>query len=805
MIKKCLIVFVFTCLLFFLVTAQDDISYKTPPKTITDMLLAKPTPGVSTDDKGEWMLLTESSSYPSVEELARPELRIAGLRINPRNYAPSRQNFINNFTLKNIASGKSLPVSGLPAPLYAGNVNWSADNKKIAFTHTTVSGIDLYVITVYTQKAVKINKTALNTLTGNYTWYDNNSLLYRATLKPAAAAPPRPLVPMGPAVQENYGKASPRPTFQDMIKSPYDETLFAFYATTQLIKNSNGIETKIGSPAIYSSISVSPDKKYLLLRTIKKPFSYLVPYSGFPAVINITDINGKLVKQVASLPSSETAPGGNDNVQPGPRAFEWRDDEAATLVWCEPLDSGLIKKSVEYRDVVYALAAPFTGTAKELFKTTMRFSGSIWGNKNTAIITEGLRGKQITQMNRFNPSTGVLEKLMSRNTTDAYASPGFPVTAPNQYDKNVLQLIDNGNKILFNNSTGSSPMGDLPFLLSYDLNSKKADTLWRSAEGSFETVVRILDANQLSLLTRRETKTDMPNYWLKNLRLRIADRQLTNFSNPYPQMDGVSKEKIRYKRADGVDLTGELYLPKNYDTKKDGPLPMLIWAYPAEFNSAADAAQIRGSEYKFTLVSGGSPLFYVTQGYAVLNNAEMPIVAADKDKKPNDNFIEQVKMNAEAAINKLTEMGVGDKNRAAVGGHSYGAFMTANLLAHTNLFKAGSARSGAYNRSLTPFGFQNEDRSYWEAPALYNEMSPFSYADKIKTPLLLIHGDADNNTGTYPIQSERMFNAIKGHGGTVKFVSLPFESHGYAGRENVLHTLAEQLEWLDKYVKLAKN
>jgi len=786
-------------------SAQDDISYKTPPKDITDMLLVKPTPGVSIDDKGAWILFTESSSYPSVEELAKPELRIAGLRINPNNFAPSRQNYITNLYLKNIATGKTLSISGLPSPLYAGAINWSPDDTKIAFTHTTINRVDLYVINVATQKAVKVNKTALNTVTGSYTWYDNNSLLYRSTLKPASAAPPKPLAPKGPAVQENYGKASPRPTYQDMIKSPFDESLFAFYATTQLVKNNNGIETKIGQPAIYNNISLSPDKKYLMLRTIKKPFSYLVPYSGFPSVVSITDINGKLIKKVADLPSSETAPGGNDNVQTGPRSFQWRDDEAATLVWCEPLDSGLIKNTVTYRDAVYALPAPFTATAKELFKTTQRFNGITWGNQTTAIVTEGLRSKQTTQMNLYNSSTGLLEKLMSRNSTDAYSSPGFPVTHNNQYGKNVLQLIDNGTKILFSNNTGSSFKGDLPFLLSYDLATKKADTLWRCAEGNYETVVKILDANRLSLVTRRESKTVVPNYWIKNLRLRIADRQLTDFKNPYPQLEGVSKEKIRYKRSDGVELTGELLLPKNYNAQKDGPLPVLIWAYPAEFNSAADAAQIRGSEHRFTLVSWGSPIFYVTQGYAVLNNAEMPIVAGNKDAKPNDNFVDQLKMNAEAAINKLSEMGVGDKNRVAVGGHSYGAFMTANLLAHTNLFKAGLARSGAYNRTLTPFGFQNEDRTYWQAPDLYNQVSPFSFADKIKAPLLLIHGDADNNTGTYPIQSERMFNAIKGHGGTVKYVSLPFESHGYAGRENVLHMLAEQFEWMEKYVKQAKN
>lgn len=779
--------------------AQDG--YKTPPKDVADMLLAKRPPNVSMDDKGEWMLFMESSSYPSVAELARPELRIAGLRINPANFAPSRQAFITGLYLKNSKTDKEYKISGLPSPLFAGSVSWNGNDKKIAFTNTTDNRVDLYIIDVATQKAVKVNKTALNTISGSYSWYDDHTLLYRGIIQPAGAAPPRPAVPDGPTIQENYGKAAPRPTFQDLIRSPYDEQLFAFYGTTQLIKNSNGVETKIGQPAIYNSVVVSPDKKYLLIRTLKKPFSYSVPASGFPATISITDLTGKLVKLLADQPSSETAPAGYDNVQPLARGFEWRDDEPSTIVWCMPLDSGLIKKQVEYHDAVYAQKAPFTAEPELLFKTKMRYNGITWGTESLAIVTEGLRSKQITQIDRYHPVTGDLEKLITRNTTDAYSSPGFPVTHPNQYGKNVLLTIDNGNKILLNNTTGSSPKGDLPFLLSYDVHKKKADTLWRCAEGWFENVVKVLDAEKGILLTSRESENEVPNYWIRNTKLKIADRQLTRFGNPYPQMEGVTKQKIKYKRADGVDLTGDLYLPKGYNKERDGKLPVFIWAYPAEYNSAADAAQVRGSEHRFTFVGGGSPVFYVTQGYAVLNNAEMPIVATGKDSKPNDNFIEQLTMNAEAAINILDSMGVGDRNKMAVGGHSYGAFMTANLLAHTKLFKAGIARSGAYNRSLTPFGFQNEDRTYWQATELYNKMSPFNYADQIKTPLLLIHGEMDNNTGTFPIQSERMYNAIKGHGGTTRFVSLPYESHGYAGRENLLHVLAEQFEWMEKYVK----
>jgi dipeptidyl aminopeptidase/acylaminoacyl peptidase len=356
-----------------------------------------------------------------------------------------------------------------------------------------------------------------------------------------------------------------------------------------------------------------------------------------------------------------------------------------------------------------------------------------------------------------------------------------------------------------NNPVGSSPDGDLPFLATFDLASKNSQIIWRAKKGFYETITAVLDANTLKLVTRKESQTEVPNYYIKNLKADGIDQQITGFSNPYPSMVGVTKEKLKYKRADGVTLTGDLYLPKNYDKMKDGPLPVLLWAYPREFNSAADAAQVRGSRDKFTLLSWGSPVFFVTQGFAILDNAEMPIVATSADKKPNDDFVAQLKMNAEAAINQLVDMGVGDRNRVGVGGHSYGAFMTANLLAHTNLFKGGIARSGAYNRTLTPFGFQNEERTYWQAPQLYYEMSPFSYANRIKTPILLVHGEADDNTGTYPINSERLFAAIKGHGGTVRFVYLPYEAHGYRGRENVLHLLWEENEWLNKYVKGVKK
>ena len=785
--------------------AQDAVNYQMPPKAITDLLLAKPTPAVSIDSKAEWMLFSERNSYPAVEELAMPEYRIAGMRINPNNYSPSRQTFINNFSLKNIKTGKTVVVTGLPTPLYAGSVSWNPGETKIAFTNTAPTRVDLYVIDVATGKATKMNKAALNAIMGGGAiWIDDQTLLYRVATKAATLQPTRPLAPKGPTIQQSLGKAAPSATLQDLIKSPFDEQLFEFFATSQLVQNKAGVETPIGKPAIYSSVSLSPDKNYMMVRTIKKPFSYLVSAFGFPSVVNITDRAGKAVKMLADLPSTEERPSGNDNVQNVPRGFDWRDDEAATVTWTVALDSGLIKKNVEYHDAVLQLAAPFNGTPKEILKTKMRFSGISWGNSTIALVRENSRTKQISKLSRFNPTTGTLETLYELSSNDAYNNPGLPVTEKNKYGRQVILTTDGGTKLLLNNPTGASAKGDLPFLAKFDLTTKKSEILWRSQPGSFEMVTDVLDPQKLVLLTRKESQKDAPNYFIKNLILRVADRQITNFTNPYTQLDGVSKEKISYKRADGIDLTGDLYLPKGYNKEKDGPLPVLIWAYPREFNSAADAAQIRGSQDKFTTISSGGPLFFVTQGYAVLDNAEMPIVAKD-GKKPNDTFVEQLQLNAEAAINKLSDMGVGDRNRMAVGGHSYGAFMTANLLAHTNLFKAGIARSGAYNRTLTPFGFQNEDRTYWDAPQLYFDMSPFSYANKIKTPILLIHGEMDDNQGTFPINSERLFNAIKGNGGTTRFVYLPYEAHGYRAKENILHMLWEMNTWLDTYVKNAKS
>lgn len=787
-------------LLIFFVNAQDNFKYQTPPKDIMDLVLAKPTPSVSVDDKAEWMLLLERSDYPTIEEMSQPEFRIAGLRINPNNFGPSRAGSSVNIRIRNIKSGQVFHIEGLPENLRASSVQWSPDQKSFAFTNSTNTNIDLYVVDLATRKARKINSTPLNTvLGGSYQWVNNNLIVYK-TIIPNKQLTVTPGAPSGPIVQENLGKSAASRTYQDLIKNPYDEALFEYYATAQLVKNDLTKETPIGQPAIYRSFSLSPDKNYILTTTIDKPFSYLVPASGFPHTVAVISITGEMIKTIAKNPGSEGQPIGFDDAPTYPRSYSWRDDEPATITYVMALDNGQGRKKAEYRDALYAIQINGDAQPKELFKTKRRFNGIMWGNKDVAVFYESMFADRRIRMNRFNPSTGKVDSLFERSSNDAYSDIGSPMTQRNQYNRQVLILL-NGKELLME-SSGASPDGDMPFVQTFDITTGKKQMLWRSVAPYYESVVRVIDPVGGVFLTSKEGPTVTPNYYIVNTKKKIAPIAVTDFKNPYQQLEGITKQKISYQRADGINLTGDLYLPKGYDPKKDGPLPVIMWAYPREYKSANDAAQVRGSKYTFTRINYGSPVFWVTRGYAVLDNAEMPIVG-EGDKEPNDKFIPQLHLNAHAAIKKLAEMGVGDSNRVAVGGHSYGAFMTANLLAHTNLFKAGIARSGAYNRTLTPFGFQSEERTYWQAPEVYNSMSPFMYADKIKTPILLVHGEMDNNSGTFPIQSERLYNAIKGHGGTVRYVVLPYESHGYSAKENILHLLWEQDQWLEKWVKNA--
>ncbi|TAE74217.1 MAG: S9 family peptidase [Bacteroidetes bacterium] len=781
--------------------AQDNLTYQTPPDAIKALIETTPTPRISLDSKGKMMLLMQSSSYPSIAELAEPELRIAGLRLNPRNNGQSRTGYIKGISLREVQTGKEISIKGLPSDALMSNFSWSPDETKIAFCLFEIDKILLYVIDVKTAEAKKLTDLPLNaTLVGSpFGWVsDNKHIFFLSVPANRGIAPVAPLAPTGPIIQENLGRKAPSRTYQDLLKNQYDEKLFEYYATSQL--NKINIETnemqKISNEGLIQSFSTSPDGNYILFQKRHKPYSYLLPVNFFPSKIEILDAKtGSIVKEVVDLPLIDNVPTGFDAIRQGQRNHTWRADSPATLFWVEAQDEGNPKKDVPIRDKTYLLNAPFTNTPQEFFGTKLRFSGIMWGDANNAIYSESWWGTRKEISTHINPSNNKQNVLFDRSSEDAYTDPGSPEMIRNQYGRFVMDIKN--NKVLMTGA-GASAEGNRPFLDEFDFTTKKSVRLWRSEAPYYENIVQILDRNKQIVITRRESVNENANYYIKNIKTKKSN-PLTTFPHPYPQMKEVKKELLKYKRADGVELTAILYLPPNYK-KENGALPTLMEAYPAEFKSKAAAGQVKGSPYEFTYISWGSPVFWALQGYAVMENASIPIVG-EGTKEPNDTYIEQLIAGAKANIDEGVKLGVVDPNRVAVMGHSYGAFMTANLLTHSTLFKAGIARSGAYNRTLTPFGFQAEERTYWQAPETYNKMAPFSYADKIKTPILLIHGEADNNQGTFPIQSERYYNAIKGHGGIARYVVLPYESHGYRAKESILHMLWEMDKWLDKYVK----
>ncbi len=787
-----------------LISAQDKTGYQLPPEAIVSLIDAPQTPSVLLSPDNLTMLLLYRPGLPSIADLSQPELRLAGIRFDPATNGPSRGQSVNRITAMKTDGTVIGDLKGLPADPRLGAVSWSDDSKRFAFTNTTDDKIELWVADTETMTARKIDEGLNGLFRRAMEWLPDGSLVYLRTPADRGKAPVASTVPAGPAIQESAGVRGESRTFQDLLKTVDDEMIFEYYATSDLVRWDGTSASAVGTRGMITDVSPSPDGNWFLVTITGKPFSYVVPYYYFPSRTEIWDIKGNKVRVMLDKPLQENLPRGYDVVNPGPRSYNWRSDRPATLMWVEALDGGdYHAREMQYHDQVYFVEAPFAGDPVPYLATEKRFQGILWGNDNLAMLMEGLSKTRTRVTSSFNPANpqSTLKKIWELNSDDRYNNPGFPVTVSNAWGRSVLLTADKGRTIYLT-GPGASPEGDRPFMDKYDLRTGRTTRLWRSEAPYYETVNEFIDPARGLLLTVRQSVTEVPNYFVRDLKKGTL-KQVTKFDNPYPQLAGVHKELVTYKRNDGVDLSFTLYLPAGYDKAKDGPLPTILWAYPREFNDPSMAGQVSGSPYTFTRISPSSVLVYVTQGYAVLNDASFPIVGVD-GKEPNDTFVEQLVANAEAAINKAVEMGVTDPERVAASGHSYGAFMTAHLLSHSRLFAAGIARSGAYNRSLTPFGFQNERRSFWEAPELYLELSPFTHALKVKDPMLLIHGMADDNQGTFPIQSERYYAALKGAGAVTRLVMLPHEAHGYSARESLLHMHWEYINWLDRYVKNKK-
>lgn len=789
-----------------LLIAQENIVFQKPSAEILALADYERAPSVSMDTKKEYMLLQYRNTYKSLDDLNQAEMKLGGLRVNPITNISSTVSYINNLKIRKIKEYNAEPVqvTGLPEKPRITNISWSPDDTKIAFTNTTGNGVELWVVDVPSAKATKLTDAVLNANLGSpFSWYkDNQSLLVRIIpeSRPSLIDSGKDL-PNGPIVSLADGKVSQNRTYQDLLKNKTDEINFTTLTTSELYKvNINGAKTLFRTKDLYVGQSFSSDGNYIMLTTISPPFSYIVPLSRFPQKTIVYDLNGKEIKLVNDVPLTEIMPKGFSAVRKGKRNMGWRADKPASLYFIEALDEGDPAKKTDYRDEIFSWDAPFTDEPRSLAKTRQRFGGVTWGNENTAIISDSWYDTRNIKTYLINPSDpGQQPKIIfDRNYQDIYSYPGRFETRENEYARDVLAM-EKGNLFLI--GEGHTKEGQFPFIDEFSPKTFKTRRLYQSSfTNRKEDIFSIEDFKNGTALVMIQSKNEYPNYYFRNFRQKDKLQQITFNKNPFESIKDVEKQVIKYNRADGVELSGTLYLPIGYDKKNKTKLPLLIWAYPEEFKDKNSAGQSSINPNEFTFPYYGSFVYYVTKGYVVLDDASFPIIG-EGDKEPNDNFIEQLVSNAKAAIDAVDSLGYIDRTKVAVGGHSYGAFMTANLLTHSDLFACGIARSGAYNRTLTPFGFQSEQRNYWDAPGVYNSMSPFYTANLMKKPLLLIHGEADNNPGTFTLQTERYFQALKGLGANARMVILPKESHGYEAKENILHLLWEQEQFLDKYLK----
>lgn len=783
-------------------SAHAQTGYSLPSKAMIDLVDGAVSPSVSISPDREWMLILERPGLPDIAEVASEELRLAGFRLNPATNGPSRSSHLTGVTIQEISSGKTTPLRGLPAQPRLSSFSWSPDGTSFAFLHTTSDDVELWIADLRKAEARKLSDGVNATYGGVFEWEpDSRSLLVKRVPLKRGTPPVAPSVPPGPVIEESSGRVSPARTYQDLLQNPHDEALFEYYVRSELVRIPlSGKVDVVLSSALHTSMEISPDGAYLLVETLERPYSYQLPASRFPSVIRVYDRKGRPVHDVAQLPLADQVPTGFSSVRTGPRSVEWRADQPATLLWVEAQDGGDGNATAEVRDRIFTLKAPFQDEPEVLIDLGYRFSGAQWSEEGFALVSEywwSSRHRRTWMVGGGDPEPRLVFDL---STEDRYSDPGQPVLKQGSRGRWVLHTTRDG-KGIYLRGDGASPQGNRPFLAEFDLQGRTSDVVWRSSEPFYESISAVHPSRAGVVILQREGPTTPPNYYLLTLGSG-EEKPLTSFAHPTPELKEITKELITYPRTDGVQLSATLYLPAGYDPKRDGPLPTLVWAYPREFKSATAASQVTDSPYRFTRISYWGPQFMLLEGFAVVEGAAMPIVG-EENEQPNDTFVDQLVSSAQAVIDELVRRGVTDPSRVAIGGHSYGAFMTANLLAHSDLFRAGIARSGAYNRTLTPFGFQAEPRTFWEAPDVYFAMSPFMNAEKIDEPMLMIHGAADNNSGTFPIQSERMYAALSGLGGTARLVMLPHESHGYQARQSILHMLHEQTQWLNRYVRNA--
>ena len=794
--------------------------YKQPPEPLLGVIRAPLNPSPTIDPTGKTLLLITQPQYPGIERVAEPYLKLAGVRVEPRNGARhDRSNgygirtCLEGFSLLSVEGGKQTPVV-LPAGACPSGPSWSPDGRQFAFANTTDAGTELWVADVASGAVRRIDGVALNTVLGaELQWLGaRNALLIKRVPDGRGPEPKKAAVPPGPEIKEAIAGKGESSTYEarDTLSGPEDEALFDYYARAQLavVEVATGKVRDVGAPAVYTSVSGAPDGRHVRVHTLQRPYSYVTTYARFAQDVAVLDVDSGKLTAIARLPVADRVP--VQGVPTGPRSFSWRANQPATLVWAEALDGGDWKVEVPARDKLMTLAAPFTGKPRQFAQLAQRYAGLAWfehGSQALSYEYDNNRNWQTTRLiDADKPGSGRV--LWDLSSDERYADPGSP-------DFRVLAngaaVLNEKDGALFLSGDGASPAGDRPFFDRYELATGNTERLFRSPATALERVIGFAGDDTGKLLTWHQSPMDPPNLYLRALGAPVASAAageavmtstatpITQFADPTPLVRQIKKRLVNYTRNDGVALSFTLYTPPGY--QEGTQVPAVLYAYPMDYADPSKAGQVSGSEQTFTRLANYRLLLMA--GYAIIDNAAFPIVGDPKNAY--DTYLEQLVANAQAAVDKAVALGVVDRQRIGVTGHSHGALMTANLLAHTDLFRAGVASSGGYNKTLTPFGFQSERRSFWVAPKAYDEASAFFHADKINEPLLIVHGNDDANPGTEPTQSPRLFQAIRGNGGTARLVMLPFEPHWYTARESNEHFVTEMLEWFDRYVKNAPS
>jgi dipeptidyl aminopeptidase/acylaminoacyl peptidase len=795
---------------FLVVQTLAATPWQRPNEQILSVLHAPELPSASASPEGAHLLLLTPVRYPPLADLAAPMLPLAGERINPRTGGKHRPALSVHPQIVKVADSSTLDIV-LPDGVRILEAQWSADGERVALVGEQADRVSLWVADTG-GKVVPVELALMPVLGSAVTWMpDQEHLLVKHVPAGRGPMPSRPEVPSGPIVREGDGEtASSTYDARDLLTSPHDEALFEHFTRSQLalVDVRTGKVEDIGAPAVYAEVDPAPNGKYLLVHRLAPPWSYRVAWWRFADEVEVWTPDGKLVQKVASVPLTEDVP--IHGVPTGPRDIQWRQNAPASLVWVEALDEGDPVKKVPHRDQLVQLAAPFDRPAVLMAKMEHRVQGLYFGERGLVVVAQYERERRWRHVWTLDADKGPssAKRWFDLSANERYQDPGSPSMVQNRHGAWLLD--QDGDQIWFRGE-GASPTGDRPFLDKRSLSSGRTERVFRSGAEVYERFVRWIDRKKGTFLVYREAPEIVPNLHLATLGAKVpgaaageatlarTDRPVTSFVDPAPILRGVTKQIVTYQRKDGVPLSFTLYLPPGY--KQGTPLPTVINAYPREFSDPATAGQVSGSERTFNRFVGPTHLFFVLDGYAVLHNTTMPVLG--DPETAYDTFVEQLVSSADAALDKAVEMGVADPNRVGLIGHSHGGLMVTTLLAHSDRFRAGIARSGAYNHTIRPFGFQSERRTLWEAKDTYVGLSPVMFAPQIREPLLLVHGAVDENPGTVPLQSERLFEAVRGTGGTVRLVMLPSEGHGYAARESVEHVLWEQLTWFDRHVKNA--